>query len=223
MSEAPSSAAAAVRRRAALPGRRADLHPAGRRAAAPGHHAARRWSSLILLDRDASNIPLAAACAVPLGPALSAALYALRRRRRDLTDLHPDRRCSGAATGSTSVGVLRIWVPLAAVADHHRGEPGQPRRRRGRRAGGRGRWWLVGVLAALWAVNALVITSLFTFRPGTSPGWPAYFLVRTPGVTLGNAGLLIVGGRHHDALLRGGARAARLACWPCSCCAPADR
>ncbi|MEV1178068.1 hypothetical protein AB0J09_57765, partial [Nonomuraea sp. NPDC049784] len=45
--------------------------------------------ALTLLGGDASNVPLAAACALPLGPALSAALYALRHRSRDLTDLHP--------------------------------------------------------------------------------------------------------------------------------------
>ena len=44
---------------------------------------------LVLLDRDASNAPLAVACAIPLGPALSAALFALRQHKPDLTDLKP--------------------------------------------------------------------------------------------------------------------------------------
>src|SRR3712207_5924688 len=44
---------------------------------------------LLLLQRDASNVPLAALCAVPFGPALSAAVFALRHRRLDLTDLKP--------------------------------------------------------------------------------------------------------------------------------------
>src|SRR5262245_8948728 len=45
--------------------------------------------ALVLLDRDASNIPLVAACVLPLGPALTAAVYALDRRSGDITDLHP--------------------------------------------------------------------------------------------------------------------------------------
>ncbi|MFG3300376.1 hypothetical protein [Micromonospora chersina] len=47
--------------------------------------------ALALLDRDVSNLPLVALCAVPLGPALSAAVYALHHQRPDLTDLHPAR------------------------------------------------------------------------------------------------------------------------------------
>ena len=38
---------------------------------------------LLLLDRAASNVPLAALAALPLGPALSAALYAVRARETD--------------------------------------------------------------------------------------------------------------------------------------------
>src|SRR5262245_43481862 len=44
---------------------------------------------LVLLEGDASNIPLAAACALPLGPSLAAALYAMNRRSNDIADLHP--------------------------------------------------------------------------------------------------------------------------------------
>jgi hypothetical protein len=51
---------------------------------------------------------------------------------------------------------------------------------------------LVAVLATLWALNALVITSLFAFRIRDVARLAAYFLARTPGATLGNAGLLIV-------------------------------
>jgi hypothetical protein len=36
---------------------------------------------LLLLDRDASNLPLDALCLVPAGPAASAALFALHRRQ----------------------------------------------------------------------------------------------------------------------------------------------
>jgi hypothetical protein len=144
---------------------------------------------LVALDRDASNAPLAVACALPVGPALSAAFYALRRRGRDLTDLHP------AATFWRGYrmnfgGVLRLWVPwlagMALIAESlsHAGAASVPG------------WWravlvVVAVVATLWMVNALMITSLFAFRPVDVARLAAYFLGRTPLVTLGNLGVLI--------------------------------
>jgi hypothetical protein len=65
---------------------------------------------LMLLDRDASNGPLAAACALPLGPALSAALYAVARRRLDLTDLKPATAFWRGYRLNVG-GVLRMWCP----------------------------------------------------------------------------------------------------------------
>ena len=44
---------------------------------------------LLLLDHDASNLPLDALCLLPVGPAASAALFALHRRQSDLADLQP--------------------------------------------------------------------------------------------------------------------------------------
>lgn len=65
---------------------------------------------LVLLDRDASNVPLAAACALPLGPALSAAVYALHRRSRDITDLRP-AAAFWRGYRMNVLDVLRMWVP----------------------------------------------------------------------------------------------------------------
>src|SRR3954454_3559646 len=74
---------------------------------------------LVLLHRDPSNAPLAAACAIPLGPALSAVLYALRHRGRDLADLHPAGRF-WRGYRMNALDVLRLWVPwlvgMAVVA-----------------------------------------------------------------------------------------------------------
>lgn len=145
---------------------------------------------LILLDRDASNVPLAAACALPLGPALSAALYALARQRLDLTDLRPAAAFWRGYKLNLS-GVLRIWVPFLLVLTilgvnlTHLDAAGVPA------------WWavLLGLLAAfttLWAANALLITSLFAFRARDVARLAAYFLFRKAGVTLGTACLLIV-------------------------------
>jgi hypothetical protein len=148
--------------------------------------------ALTLLDRDASNVPLAAACAVPVGPALSAALYALRQARLDLTDLHP-AAAFWRGYRLNAGGVLRLWLPwlagmtvLATVLSHPAaaGIPG---------------WWVVllallAVVAALWLANALVIVSLFAFRAVDVARLAAYFLVRTPKVTLANLCLLVVAG-----------------------------
>jgi hypothetical protein len=144
---------------------------------------------LILLDRDASNAFLAAACALPIGPALSAALYALHRRSRDLTELRPATAFwRGYREGVR--GALTMWVPwlvwmaIIAVNLANLGAAGVPG------------WWagllvVVAVAATLWVANALVVTSLFAFRARDVARLGAYFLTRTPGVTLGTAGLVI--------------------------------
>ena len=135
---------------------------------------------LVLLERDASNIPLAAVCAIPSGPALSAALYALRRRSADLADLEPARAFLRGYR-MNAAGILKLWVPwLAWEAVLGLDLAG-------------GRWPIVvaalALVAALWQANVLVIASLFAFRARDTARLAAYFLVRTPKVTLGNAGL----------------------------------
>ncbi|MET7337603.1 hypothetical protein [Nonomuraea sp. NPDC005650] len=148
--------------------------------------------ALTLLGGDAANVPLVAACALPLGPALSAALYALRHRGRDLTDLHPAAAFWRGYRANVR-GVLKIWVPwlaaLAVVGTNlanfaAAGVPG---------------WWavllvLVALAAMLWVANALVITSLFAFRAVDVARLASYFLMRHPKAALGNASLLVVAG-----------------------------
>ncbi|MFI6738373.1 hypothetical protein ACIBI9_36075 [Nonomuraea sp. NPDC050451] len=148
--------------------------------------------ALTLLGGDAANVPLVAACALPLGPALSAALYALRHRSRDLTDLHPAAAFWRGYKANVR-GVLKIWVPwlvAPAVVGTNlanfavAGVPG---------------WWavllvLVALAAMLWVANALVITSLFAFRAVDVARLASYFLMRHPKAAFGNASLLIVAG-----------------------------
>ncbi|MFI7639270.1 hypothetical protein [Nonomuraea sp. NPDC049400] len=148
--------------------------------------------ALTLLGGDASNVPLAAACALPLGPALSAALYALRHRSRDLTDLHPAAAFWRGYKANVR-GVLKIWVPwlagLAIIGTNlanfaAAGVPG---------------WWavlllVVAVAAMLWVANALLITSLFEFRAVDVARLATYFLMRHPKAALGNAALFFVAG-----------------------------
>ena len=143
---------------------------------------------LVLLDHDPSNIALAALCAVPLGPALSAAVYAVARRRLDLTDLRP-AAAFWRGYRLNVAGVLRIWVPFLVVLTvlgvnlTHRDEIGAAR------------WWatvlwLIAGVAVLWMVNALVITSLFAFRTVDVARLAVYFLFHRAGVTLGAAGIV---------------------------------
>lgn len=145
---------------------------------------------LLVLRSDASNAPLAIACLLPVGPAISAALFALRRHQGDLTDLRPATEFWRGYRLNAG-GVLRLWVPwlagMAVIAENltHRGSADLPG------------WWaavlvVIAVLALLWMANALVITSLFAFRTRDVARLAAYFLGRTPSVTLGVFGLLII-------------------------------
>ncbi|HEX6686530.1 MAG TPA: hypothetical protein VF062_27410 [Candidatus Limnocylindrales bacterium] len=145
---------------------------------------------MMLLLRDPSNIPLVALCLVPAGPAVSAAVYALHHRKLDLTDLKPGPMF-WRGYRANAVGVLQIWLPLLAflaivgIVLTNLDAAGVPT------------WWagLLGVLggvALLAGVNALVITSLFSFRARDIAKLGLYFVLRTKGVALGNLCLLIV-------------------------------
>jgi hypothetical protein len=148
--------------------------------------------ALVLLERDAGNLPLAALCALPAGPALSAALYALHHRRLDLADLSPAAAFWRGYRANVR-DVLMIWAPWLAgltivginLANlSAAGVPG---------------WWAgllvaVAAVAVLWVANAVVIASLFRFRAVDVARLAAYSLARFPMATLGNACLVIVAG-----------------------------
>jgi hypothetical protein len=145
---------------------------------------------LMLLVPDASNIPLVALCLLPVGPSVSAALYALQHRSSDLTDLRP-AVAFWRGYRANLVGVLKLWMPLLVwltiVAVNLANF----------RAAGVPVWWavlmvLIAVVATLAGINALVITSLFSFRARDAARLGLYFLVRAKAVMLGNACLLVV-------------------------------
>ena len=147
---------------------------------------------LLLLARDPSNVPLAALCTVPFGPALSAAVYALQRRRLDLTELKPAPAFFRGYRLNVG-GVLRIWLPalvwlvIIGVSLANFSAAAVPG------------WWAallvaIAVVTLLWLANALVITSLFTFRTVDVARLAAYFLARNRRGTLGNLALLILAG-----------------------------
>ncbi|MFJ6076211.1 hypothetical protein ACIQFU_36185 [Streptomyces sp. NPDC093065] len=153
-------------------------------ASAPG------LAGLFLLAPDPANLPLAALCLLPLGPALSAAVYALHHRSADLTALHP-ARAYARGWRLNALPALRLWAPLLAwltviafTLTHFTatGLPG---------------WWaallaLVGAGSLLWGAHALLLTSLFTFRARDAARLAAYFLLRHGRATLGAASLLLL-------------------------------
>ena len=138
-------------------------------------------AGLVLLDPDPSNLPAAALCALPAGPALSAALYALHHRRLDLTELRP---AAAFLHGYriNAAGALRIWAIWLAVCTVNLAHLDA--------TGLAGPVLLMG--ATLWMLNGLVITSLFEFRTGDVARLAAYTLIRTPPATLANICLIVV-------------------------------
>ncbi|BEL03497.1 DUF624 domain-containing protein [Actinoplanes sichuanensis] len=133
---------------------------------------------LVFLERDVSNLPLAALGGLPAGPALSAAIYALDRRRLDLTDLHPG---TAFVRGYrlNAVGALKVWGLWLLVVTPNLVDPGVPQ-------------LIVIAGATLWMLNALVVTSLFVFRFRDVARLSAYLLIRSFGVTVSNACLIVV-------------------------------
>ncbi|MEJ8671517.1 hypothetical protein WKI71_33590 [Streptomyces sp. MS1.AVA.1] len=153
-------------------------------AASPG------LAGLLLLGADPANLPLAAVCLLPLGPALAAALYALHHRSGDLTDLHPARTYA-RGWRVNALPALRLWTPLLAwlaviaFTLTHFSATGLPG------------WWAVllgaiGAACMLWGAHALVLTSLFAFRSRDTARLAAYFVFRQGRATLGAASLLVL-------------------------------
>jgi hypothetical protein len=144
---------------------------------------------LLLLDHSASNLPLDALCLLPAGPAASAALYALHKRQSDLADLTP-AKAFWRGYKLNAAGALKVFVPwllvmtMVAMTVAHRAASHLPG------------WWVamllvIALIATLWLVNALVITSLFAFRTVDIARLATWFLGRTPLATLGNVGILV--------------------------------
>ncbi|MGA5356195.1 hypothetical protein [Streptomyces purpurascens] len=147
-------------------------------------------AGLLLLGPDPANLPVAALCLLPLGPSLSAALYALHHRSRDLTELHPARAFL-RGWRLNAVPALKLWTPLLAWLTviaftlTHFSATGLPG------------WWAlllaaIGAGALLWGAHALVLTSLFAFRARDTARLAGYFLFRHGRATLAAASLLIL-------------------------------
>ncbi|AEG43258.1 DUF624 domain-containing protein [Isoptericola variabilis] len=144
---------------------------------------------LVLLDRASSNALLVPLCLVPAGPALSAALYALRDRGR-AESLTPGRSF-WKGYRLNALDVLRLWTPamlvlgVIAFSVVNIGQVGVPRAYAVVLL-------VIGAGILLWALQALTIVSFYTFRARDVARLAIYYLVRLPLVTLGVLSLLVV-------------------------------
>lgn len=145
--------------------------------------------ALALLDRSVGNAPLVLLCLLPVGPAASAGLFALR-----------DRVSADALTPASSfwrgyrlnwADVLRLWTPalvllgIVGVSLGNLGATGVPG------------WYaavllVIGTGLLLWTMNALVIVSFYGFRARDSARLATYYLAARPLVTLGSLSLLVL-------------------------------
>lgn len=143
----------------------------------------------LFLERTPGNAQLFALCLVPAGPAVSAALFALRDRTR----------AEGLTPASSFwrgyrlnwADALKVWVPGLVVGTvillglGNAGAGGVP-------------GWYAGVLVVigggvvLWLVNALLIVSFFGFRTRDTARLAAHLLGARPLVTLGSFSLLVL-------------------------------
>jgi hypothetical protein len=144
---------------------------------------------LALLDRSMGNAPLAALCLAPVGPALSAGLFALNDRTS--AEWLTPARSFWRGYRLNVADVLRLWLPtlfvlaLIAVSLANLDEAGVP-------GGYAGVLVTIAALILLWSMNTLVIASFFTFRARDIARLAAYYLFKLPRVTLGTLSLLVV-------------------------------
>lgn len=146
---------------------------------------------LLLLDRSPGNAPLVALCLLPVAPALSAGLFALRRRP-GAESLEPAATFwRGYRLGL--LDVLRLWAPalvalgLLGVNLAYLGATGMP-------------GWYAGVALALgalvlvWVLEAVVIATVYSFRTRDTARLAWYYLLRRPVVTVGVLGTVLLAG-----------------------------
>lgn len=143
---------------------------------------------IVLLEPVPSNIPLYALCLVPILPAFSAAVAALRARRQ--SDVLDPWRQFWRRWVANVKDVLMIGIPALAML----ALVGFNVAFAAAVAGGVFSIVaiILGVVIALWLVHALVIASLFSFRTRDTMRLALYYLVAKPLVTLGVLSLAVL-------------------------------
>ncbi|MBY8850182.1 glycosyl transferase [Saccharothrix sp. MB29] len=144
-----------------------------------------------LLAGDAGNAPLVALCFAPVGPALSAALFAWRVFLTD-RDLSPARHFLRGYRLNW-LDVLRWWLPvLAALAVI--GFTLANLRFAGVPTGYGAVLVVVAVGLLVWSSNALVLSSALSLRTRDTARLASYYLAARPLAALGALSLLIAAG-----------------------------
>ncbi|WP_459644051.1 glycosyl transferase [Kineococcus sp. NUM-3379] len=146
-------------------------------------------AAALLLAPEASNLPLYAASALPVGPALAAAVFAWRRFLTE-RDTSPARHfLRGYRLGAADA--LRTWVPALAVLTvlavnvAYRGTIGLA-------AAFTPGYVVLGALVLLWAVRTTVVAAVFAFRWRDAARISVLTLVARPLPTLGLLSLLVL-------------------------------
>lgn len=148
-------------------------------------------AAILFLERDPSNAWLIAALSVPVGPALSAAVFAWRVFRAD-RDLAPARHF-WRGYRLNAADVLRWWVPtllVLAVIGYTLGNldvAAVP-------AGYGIALAVVALAVLLWAGHALALSSTLDLRTRDIARLAAHYLAARRRSTLGLVSLLVVAG-----------------------------
>ncbi|MEU2202344.1 glycosyltransferase [Isoptericola sp. NPDC019482] len=146
---------------------------------------------LALLDRSTGNALLVPLCLVPAAPFLAAGIFALHARAG--ADEPVPGRTFVRGLRLSWLDALRLWVPAMAVLGVvltsvvHRGAAGIS-------VAYAVVLGVVGLVVLLWAVQALLLASLFSFRARDVARLSVYYLGRRPGVTVGLLALVVVAG-----------------------------
>jgi len=140
------------------------------------------WLLALLIAPDATNLPLIALAMVPVGPAISAALYAVRARYRS-EDQGP-WRAFWRGYRLNALGVLKFWISaliilgivgftlvfgaLVGLTTLHRIL-----------------FIIIGAVVLLLTMEAIAITSFFNFRFSDTMRLAASQLILSPRLVLG--------------------------------------
>jgi len=146
---------------------------------------------LALLDRSTGNALLVPLCLVPAAPFLAAGIFALHARAA--ADEPAPGRAFVRGLRLGWLDVLRLWVPataalgVVATSVVHREAAGIS-------LGYAVVLGVVGLVLLLWALEALLLASLFSFRARDVARLSVYYLGRRPRVTVGLLALVVVAG-----------------------------
>lgn len=146
---------------------------------------------MLLVEQDVSNLPLYLLLLIPVGPALSAALFAWRVFTTD-RDLRPARHFLRGYRVNFG-DALKVWAPALLVLTVL-GVNVLNAEAAGMSPIFVGISGVLGVLVLLWTMNAIAVVSMFSFRWRDVVRVSAYYLFIKPLVNLGIVSLLVLAG-----------------------------